>query len=198
MKPKLRPPLDIPIIKRAPVLSPHALIEPSGEPAKLSVIIDDEYLRLIGAVAVAWAKLENCLNDLAWTIAGKDLASGRADTQDSQITKLLSMVQTAISAHLTHAKFVNERKAITNIIKYVHATKDERNMVIHGTWARLGNMHVVGSLRADTLDPSLVTFEHYPTERLAEIKSYAVDAVQNCKSIIARLEASRHISPESR
>lgn len=67
----------------------------------------------------------------------------------------------------------------------------------HGTWARLGNMHVVGSLRADTLDPSLVTFEHYPTERLAEIKSYAVDAVQNCKSIIARLEASRHISPES-
>jgi len=146
-------------------------------------------LRRIGSVAVAWAKLENCLNDLTWTIQGRTLASGRTQTEDLDISRLLVALQNAMQSFLVGQKYYNERRAIFNLIEYVNATKSERNIVIHGTWAQASGLPVVGSLRAGTPDNSFVAFEHYPGYRLDEIKSYAVKANANSWAIIERLES---------
>jgi hypothetical protein len=185
MKPPLPPPLVIPPMRRtAPLLGPHTF----------SAIIGEDQLCRIGAVAVMWAKLENCLNDLIWTIQGKNLATGRMDTQDLQITPLLAILQKTIQSNLKEDRFSNERKSIDNIIKFVHSTKIERNNVIHGTWATLGDKPVIGLLKADTPTQDLVTFEHYPAERLDDIKNYAVSAVNSIMALIHRIEALRVIS----
>jgi hypothetical protein len=130
--------------------------------------------RRVGAVAVAWAKLENSINDLIWTIQGKDLAAGRADTQSLDITKLLAALQTAVSRQLTDRPL-----------------KNERNLIIHGSWGEMDGLPVVGSLRLESGDPSLVTYEHYPPSRMYEIEKYALDATRNVSAIIERLESLR-------
>ncbi len=181
-KPALPEPLAMPSITRGAVqpvsggASPH---------------VTDDTLRAIGAVAVAWAKLENALNDLIWTSQGKDLQTGRTATQDLQITALLSTLQKTMQEHLNGDNFSNERRAVDNIIKFIHATKEERNYVIHGSWATVGNMPGVCSLRADTPSLDLVTFEHYPRKRLNEIRDYANSANKSVMALIYRLESLR-------
>lgn len=177
------PLLEIPTIQRARVLPPGTF--------DFSPRVTMSQLRKIGAVAVAWAKLENCLNDLTWTIQGKDLAAGRTQTEDLDISRLLVALQNAMQTHLIGPKFSNERRSIVNLIEYVNATKSERNIVIHGTWAEASGIPVVGSLRADTPHPGLVTFESYPGYRLDEIRSYATNANATGQAIISRLESLR-------
>ena len=145
----------------------------------------------IGGVAVAWAALENSINDLIWIIGGKELASARLDTQNLDITKLLSALQTAVSTKLPGDALKSERQAITNLIQFVSRTKDERNLVIHGSWGELDGIPVAGSLRSPTDDPSLVTFEDFPQSRMESIERYAKDAVRNVVAIIVRLESLR-------
>lgn len=179
----LPPPLEIPIIQRPSPL-------PSGS-FDFSPRVRLLQLRRIGLVAVCWAKLENCLNDLTWTIQGKDLATGRTQTEDLDISHLLVTLQNAMQTHLVGQKFLNERRAIVNLIEFVNATKSERNIVIHGTWAEASGIPVVGSLRADTPHLGLVTFESYPWYRLEQIASYATQANRMAQALIARLESSR-------
>jgi len=150
-------------------------------------------LRRIGLVAVVWAKLENCLNDLTWTIQEKDLADGRTETEDLDISRLLVALQKAMQTYLIGPKFSNERRAISNLIQYVNSTKSERNIVIHGCWAEASGIPVVGSLRTDTHDPNFVSFESYPWYRLDAIASYAVTANATANAIISRLESLREI-----
>jgi len=148
-------------------------------------------LRRIGAIVVAWGKLESAINDLIWTINGKDLAKGRFDTQDLDITKLLSALQKAVSTNLPGQSLQNERKAITDIIGYIGEAKSERNAVIHGTWGELNGTPVVGSLRFETTSKEFVTFEDYSPQRMLAIEQIALDATKNCYAIIYRLEALR-------
>lgn len=186
MKPPLPPALEAPTIRRLPLLPPS----PSF---RVSPRVRMAQYRRIGEAVVAWAKLENCLNDLTWTIQGKNLASGRTATQDLQISTLLVSLQNAMQSHLVGPSFQNERKLIVNLIQYINETKDERNIIVHGTWAEFNGIPVVGSLRADTPDQSLVAFEQYPAERLVEIAKYAKNAISNGQALISRLEFLRGI-----
>jgi hypothetical protein len=184
MKQPLPEPLTIPSLTKEPV-------QPRQPGISCSPYVSDDILRAIGAVAIAWAKLENSLNDLIWTIQEKDLQTGRIETQELQITKLLSTLQNTAKSHLIGDKFSNERRALDNIIKFVHATKQERNNVIHGSWGTLGNNPILGTLKADTPSLAFVTYEHYPEERLEEIKDYAGSAIKNVMDVIYRLESLR-------
>jgi hypothetical protein len=187
----LPPLLDIPVISFGPPLP--------SESAKFSPKVRSSQLRRIGVVAVYWARLESCLNDLTWTVQGKNLVTGRTLTEDLDITRLLNALQNAMQTHLIGQKFSNERRSITNLITFVNATKHERNIVVHGTWAELNGNPVVGSLRSDTPHPSLVTFESCPWHRLDEIASYAIDAISVAKTLTSRLESLQQIpSPQPR
>lgn len=177
------PLLEIPIVQHATPLPPGSF--------DFSSHVRPAQLRRIGLVAVCWAKLENCLNDLTWTIQGKDLTVGRTQTEDLDISRVLVALQNAMQAHLIGPKFSAERRAISNLIEFVTATKSERNIVIHGTWAEASGIPVIGSLRADTPDPSLVTFESYPWYRLDAIAAYAMNANTTGYALIARLESLR-------
>jgi hypothetical protein len=181
----LPPPLMPPTILRLPP-SP---VQPARSTGRVSMAQQ----RRIGAVAVEWAKLENALNDLIWTIQGKDLSTGRAKTEDLHITSLLVGLQNAVTEHLRGDGFAGERRSISNIIDFVHKTKEERNIVIHGTWGERDGIPVVGSLRVDTLDPALVIFEDYVPARVYGIAQYATSAKRNVMAVIGRLEALRGI-----
>jgi hypothetical protein len=143
---------------------------------------------LIGEVAVAWAKLEHNINDLIWTTSGKDLASGRGLTEELMITKLLAELQKASDSRLKGDKFKNERRSVMNIIKYINATKHERNLVIHGSWGEIDGTPVVGSLRTDTPDPSLMTFTHFQPDDMREVAQYAINAIKHVSFLNDRLE----------
>jgi hypothetical protein len=136
------------------------------------------------------AKLENVLNDPIWTIHGKDLSSARILTQDLQITRILAELQKAMEGHLKGDKYKPERKAISNLMELINNMKEERNLIIHGSWAEMDGKEVVGSLRSDTPDPSLVTYDHFPPKRLLEAEMAAIQANQNAAGLIGRLEAS--------
>lgn len=148
---------------------------------------------------VAWAKLEHSINDLIWVINGKDLASGRFDTQDLDITKLLSALQKAISTNLPGPTFQGERKTITDIINAINEFKADRNAVVHGAWGRHnGTRHGVCSLRFETTGAEFVTFEEFTPSRMHAIEKVAIDAIKSSYSIIKRLEALRGKSAEPR
>jgi hypothetical protein len=176
-------PLTPPIITRYP---PSSLLIRGVSPK-----VRPCHLRHIGAVVVAWAKLENSINDLIWTIKGHTLETGRESTEELQINKLLTALQNAMQEYLIGDKMKPERKAILNIIEYVNASKEERNMVVHGTWAEINSEPVVGSLRAYTPTKDRVTFEQYPITRMLDIENYAVAAVNNVIALISRLESLR-------
>jgi hypothetical protein len=152
-------------------------------------------LRLIGSVVVSWARLENAINDLIWTINGKALPDGRMETQDLDITKLLSALQRAVSTNMPGHSLQLERKAITDVINKINEFKSDRNAVVHGTWGELGNaIPVVGSLRFETTRNDVVMFESFDHDRLRAIEKIAFDAARNVTLLILRLESSRSSS----
>jgi hypothetical protein len=182
--PPLPPLLDRPRIIQLP-------IQPFDPSRPINPEVSLAYLRRIGAVVVAWAKLENSINDLIWVINGKNLATGRFETQDLDLTKLLSALQRAISTNLPGDSFRNDRKSITDIIKVVSDYKVDRNSIVHGTWGRHRGKHGVCSLRFERTSDDAVTIEEFDIARLIAIEQIAVDGVRNCYFLISRLEASR-------
>ena len=181
--PPIPEPLALPPARRtAYVPTNHALMSAEMSPS---------HYRSIGEVIVRWGRLENCLNDLTWTIQGKTLETGRTSTQDLQISRLLVALQNAMQDHLKGDRLKRERKAILNLIAFVTETKADRNLVVHGTWASYDGAPIVGSLKADTPQPDLVTFESVSEERLNEISNFAVQAVAYATLLIERIEASR-------
>ncbi len=147
--------------------------------------------RRIGGVVVAWGKLENAINDLIWTIDGTSMLSGRTETQDLDMTKLLGTLWRSVSTNLPGRSLGNERKAITDIINHINEWKVARNLIVHGTWAEREGTPIVGSLRAETTDPKNVTFEDFEPRRMYAMERLAVDATKNVYAIISRLEALR-------
>lgn len=188
--PPLPQPLELPKIVQLPI-QPH-------DPRKKSTgRVGMAQLRRIGEVVVAWGRLESSLSDLIWTINGKDLSSGRFETQGLDISKLLSAIQKAVSTKLRGPSLENVRKAITNIMNTVNTAKSERNAVVHGTWGELNGQPVVGSLRFEPTSDEFVTFENYPPERMIAITEIAVKATKNTYAIISRLEAMQSLKPPS-
>ena len=179
-KPAL-PPLVIP---RTTNLPQRPLLPTQSVSAGVGIV----QLRLIGAVAVAWAKLEHSINDLIWTIHGNDLASGRTMTEEFQITQLLVELQKASERRLKGDKFKAHRRTIMDVIAYVRATKHERNLVIHGSWGEIDGTPIAGSLREDTPDPSLITFVHFHRENMREIARYAINANAHVSFLNNQLE----------
>jgi hypothetical protein len=182
--PPIPPNLTTPKVVRGP-------IQPEDPRAITTGRVGTAQLRRIGAVAVEWARLENMLNDLIWTINDKDLATGRFDTQDLDITKLLSALQKSISTNLPGPSLSNERKAITNLIDFVNNNKSERNAVIHGSWAEREGVPIVGSLRFEKTSNDFVTFEVYNADRMMNIEKAAIDARKAAHALILRIESLR-------
>jgi hypothetical protein len=194
MKPPLPPiplPLSAPRIERLPIQPPDPTAITTGRVGAVQ-------LRLIGAVAVAWARLEHAINDLIWTINGKDLATGRLETQDLDITKLLSALGKAISTNLPGPSLSNERKSISDLIDFINENKGDRNVVIHGSWAEREGIPVVGSLRFENYNDDFITFAVYDANRMRAIEKAAIDASKNVKALILRIKASRGKFPPSR
>jgi len=182
--PPIPPPLATPQIEQLPITPPNLADKPSPN-VKLST------LRRIGAVVVAWGRLENAINDLIWTIDGKTISNGRFDTQELDISKLLSALQRSVSTKMPGQSLQNERKAITNLITIINEFKTYRNRVVHGTWAELNNIPVVGSLRFETTHNDFVTFESYDHDRLRVIEQVARDGTSTVGMFISRIESLR-------
>lgn len=182
--PPIPPPITTPQIVQLPITPAN----PNERPTRF---LRMSTLRKIGAVVVAWGRMENAINDLIWTINGKTMSSGRLDTQELDITKLLSALQKAISNNMPGDNLKNERKAITNIINKINEFKIDRNAVVHGTWAVLNHVPVVGSLRFESTHSECVTFESYDHTRLELIEKVAIEAATNAGKLIARIEALR-------
>jgi hypothetical protein len=188
--PPIPPRLAAPKVERLPIQPP--------DKARTTGRVGAVQLRLIGAVAVAWGRLEHVINDLIWTVNDNDIATGRLDTQDLDITKLLSALGKAISTNLPGPSFSNERKSIADLIAFVNENKTDRNVVIHGSWAEREGVPIVGSLRFENNAGDFVTFEVYDANRMRAIERAAIDAAKNGQALIARIEASRGKSPARR
>jgi hypothetical protein len=180
-----------------PIVPPHVDQGPPPPDDKPSTRVRPSTLRLIGSVVVSWARLENIINDLIWTISGKVLTDGRLDTQDLDITKLLSALQRAVSTRMPGQSLQLERKAITDVINNINEFKSDRNAVVHAIWGELGNaVPVAGSLRFETTRNDFVMFESFDHDRLRSIEKIAFDAARNCTMLILRLEALRERPPQ--
>jgi hypothetical protein len=152
--PPLPPPLVAPEITRLP-------ISPASSENKLSPHVPISTIKLIGTVVVMWSRLENALNDLIWTIEGKEFRIGRLETQDLELGRLLSALQRSLLA-IPGPKNKEERKSVTNLINEINRFKTERNAVVHGLWSSMDGIPVVGSLRFDRLSDDNITHEAYP------------------------------------
>lgn len=122
--------------------------------------------RLIGRVVVVWAKLESLLNELIWVIQGKDIADGRTLTERMQITKLIGTLRSLIDKVLIEKGLIDEADRATKLLDGIEELKDQRNLIVHGSWGDIDGVAAVGSLRAKTDDANSVTVEFFPPRRM--------------------------------
>jgi hypothetical protein len=145
--------------------------------------------RLIGRAVVIWAMLEASLHDLIWTIGGKGLAEGRAETEKHMVGRLLKELRKIGSESTETALEV--RMAVLAVAGAVTTLSKDRNLIVHGTWGELDGVPIVGSLQLETIDRNEVTFESFPADRLRDFVRDVSTCQDQVLAIIAQVEAAR-------
>lgn len=124
--------------------------------------------RWIGRVAVEWAKLEATLEDLTWQFLGLPLELGRNVTPrlsvETKTAILRAVAQVCYDFNSTDYLLWSYLK---EIIDQFDLLKEDRNLIIHGTW---GRSHpeltpIVLSLKVKNT-PSTVVAETFPANRM--------------------------------
>jgi hypothetical protein len=94
--------------------------------------------RLIGRFVVAWAKLEGSLDDLIWHFLDVPLEYGRIITSRMEAaTKLQTIKFLASTSFGRFSPDLLMKDYCDEIMEQINILREDRNMVIHGTWGRI-------------------------------------------------------------
>jgi hypothetical protein len=137
-----------------------------------------------------WARLEATLHDLIWTVQGKGLAEGREKTEKHLIGRLLKEPRKIGSGSSTKTISTEIRLAVLAVAGAVKTLSEDRNLIVHGTWAELDGVPSVGSLQLETIDRNEVTFESFPPGRLRDFIRDVTARRDQAMAIIAQVESS--------
>ena len=129
------------------------------------------------------------LHDLIWTIEGKGLAEGRAETEKHMVGRLLKELRKIGSGSTETALEV--RMAVLAVAGAVKTLSEDRNLIVHGTWGELDGVPTVGSLQLETIDRNDVTFESFPPDRLRDFIRDVTACRDQAMAIIAQVGGSR-------
>jgi hypothetical protein len=140
--------------------------------------------RLIGRVVVEWSKLENCLNDLIWRLTGLTFEYGRLLTERMDPSRSIAILRILASKKLQG----DDLQKTIDALAAADDLRDDRNFIIHGTWATLlpDGVAVAASLRAKGL-PGTVTSEDFPHSRMRAIATEIVKTKHILVEILNKL-----------
>jgi hypothetical protein len=122
-----------------------------------------------------------------WTVQDKGLAEGREETEKHLIGRLLNELRKIGSGSSTKTEI---RLAVLAVAGTVKTLSEDRNLIVHGTWAELDGVPTVGSLQLETIDRNEVTFESFPPDRLRDFIRDVTACRDQAMAIIARVESS--------
>jgi hypothetical protein len=136
--------------------------------------------RLIGRVVSRWAKLENAMNDLILNIIGAKFEDGRLLIERLDATRLIAILRVLGERYLSEDDEPSSRSKFLDILDKIDHLRDDRNNITHGTWGEIDLVPVVMSLRAKNDDPTNITGETYPRQRMNQI----ADDIFGCTQVI--------------
>ena len=127
------------------------------------------------------------LHDLIWTIAGKGLAEGRAETEKHLVGRLLKELRKIGSGSTETASEV--RMAVLAVAGAVKTLSEDRNLIVHGTWGELDGVPTVGvvlQLEDDRHSNERHPFESFPPDRLRDLIRDVTACRDQAMAIIAQ------------
>jgi hypothetical protein len=150
-----------------PPKSPIIRSDPHPETIDPTVSLIHE--KLIGRTAIEWAKLEATMSDAIHSLLGVSLEYGRHVTSRMDATALIKMMRELGQLRLSEAEF----HKLSVICDKIDIRREDRNLIIHGTWGRPfgDNMHHALSTRIKSDEPSRIVAETFPRTRMLEIIS---------------------------
>ncbi|OKO73614.1 hypothetical protein [Bradyrhizobium sp. NAS96.2] len=138
----------------------------------------------IGLVAVYWSYLEHAAERMIWAILEVDASTGRAITAPIQMRSRLKMLVSLIEAR--HPPLL---EAVKNIKDTIEKLEADRNLVVHGIWARdQQSRPTATSLRRKSSGPHLIYGEVFPRERMTGIIQGIIDAGAYVHSLTGVIE----------
>jgi hypothetical protein len=137
------------------------IIPPDPDATLTDIGMSDE--RLIGRVVVAWSKMENTMEEFIWELLSLDVSLGRILTSRLDVTIKIRHLRELGQAQMQEAMFLD----LSSILDRIDFMRDDRNMIVHGTWARNKDwIPIVLSLRQKSLSPDEVVGEAFPNSRM--------------------------------
>jgi hypothetical protein len=82
------------------------------------------------------------------------------------------------------------RMAVLAVAGAVKTLSEERNLIVHGTWGELDGVPTVESLRPETIDSNVVTFESFPPDRLRDFIRELTTYRDQAMAMTAQVESS--------
>jgi hypothetical protein len=130
--------------------------------------------RLIGRVAVEWARLENVMDDFIWHMLEIDIEQGRIITTRLDATAKIRTIRELAPVTLSEAEW----HKLSPLLDRADILRDERNLIIHGTWGRDDSgIPISLSLKVKPLNPDEVVSEQFSEKRMRSI-AHDIDAVK--------------------
>jgi hypothetical protein len=123
--------------------------------------------KLIGRITTQWAALEACMGGAVMELLKVDFDAGRFVIARMDATALLRLLRDLGKLRLPETEF----HKLSNICDRIDIRREDRNLIIHGTWGRVdgGSIPHAASLRIKPDDPNTIVSETFPTERLRSI-----------------------------
>lgn len=144
--------------------------------------------RLIGRAMVAWAKLENCMDDFIWALLAVPIEQGRVLTVRMDAVRKIQTLRRLGELVLPTEKFY----LLSPILDRVDILREERNLIGHGSWGRSGydKVTVVVSLKPEALKADEAVSETFPDSRLRAV----IDGIDEAKWQLIPLMEERYAS----
>ena len=90
--------------------------------------------KLVGRVAIEWARLEHMLNEILWSCLQLSFEDGRTLTGRADTTTRIALLRTIAPRHLTNE---DKLEALLVALDTIDAVRDDRNFIVHGSWGRI-------------------------------------------------------------
>ncbi len=129
--------------------------------------------RTIGRFVISWARLESTLTHFIWFCFDLDISRGRIITTNLGATRLIKMLRDIGQIELGEIHKFN----LSIILDKVDILKDDRNLIVHGNWARnnRGRTAII-SMRVKSEDPKYVVGEVFTRQKMQAL-------VQTCDTL---------------
>jgi hypothetical protein len=168
--------------------TPKPAVPPRPPKSPVIPLRDDQSMRpigvpeeiLIGRAVWEWTRLENCMMELLWRFTGLSFEDGRTVTERMDPARTITLLR-----FLGPRKLDGERlQTLIDLLATADQLRDDRNFVVHGTWAILDpeGVPTASSIRTKS-EPGQVVAESFPHERMLAI----IKAIQKTREGMSAL-----------